>query len=165
MQFYSYGMGMQNDRRSTFQSREESMRSVSKKVVRHLSIGALLWLGVFVSAVVAADKPYIEGTFPPLLAGKPYAGTTIKVPMMQGWACFQPAINLHKEFEELTGIKVELDLMPAPESVGCSSSPWYCSFCFPVSYFPLHSINVESTALKLKVRIRLRASQPAADFW
>jgi len=60
------------------------MRSVSRKAVRHLSIVALLWLGDLVSVAFAADKKYIEGTFPPLLAGKPYAGTTIKVPMMQG---------------------------------------------------------------------------------
>jgi multiple sugar transport system substrate-binding protein len=91
------------------------MSSVCRKGVRHLSVVALLWVGVCVSVVSAADKQYIDGTFPPLLAGKPYAGTTIKVPMMKGWACFQPAINLHKDFEELTGIKVELDLMPGPE--------------------------------------------------
>ncbi len=78
------------------------------------------WAGValvFLLIVPAHAQPRIDipGTFPPLLAGKPYAGTTIKVPSMKGWASFQPAINQHGEFERLTGIRVMLDLMPGAE--------------------------------------------------
>ena len=51
-------------------------------------------------------EEYIEGTFPQLLAGKPFAGKTITVTTMGGWACWMPAADLIPEFEQMTGIKV-----------------------------------------------------------
>ncbi len=64
---------------------------------------------------VATAQGFVPGTFPPLKAGKPYAGTTIKVPTQKGWASFAPAVELTKNFEDLTGIKVQYDMIPGSE--------------------------------------------------
>jgi multiple sugar transport system substrate-binding protein len=80
-----------------------------------IAFGVLAATALALSPAAAQTKPRVPGTFPPLLAGKPYAGTTIKVPSMKGWASFQPVIDRHAEFEALTGIRVELDLMPGTE--------------------------------------------------
>lgn len=75
---------------------------------------AVLGLSIMVPAVGAAQE-FIEGTFPPLKAGKPYAGTTISVPTQKGWASFAPAVELTKNFEEMTGIKVQYDMIPGSD--------------------------------------------------
>ncbi|MFW6105316.1 MAG: ABC transporter substrate-binding protein, partial [Chloroflexota bacterium] len=50
---------------------------------------------------------FIEDTFPPLYAGKPFAGQEITITTMSGWACWMPASERIPEFEEMTGIKVK----------------------------------------------------------
>jgi len=55
---------------------------------------------------------YLEGTYPPLLEGQPFKGTTITVASLKGWVCFQPAIKKASEFTKLTGINVKFDLLP-----------------------------------------------------
>lgn len=62
-----------------------------------------------------AAEEYIPGTFPPIKAGKPYAGVTIDVPSMKGWGSFAPAVELTSKFEEMTGITVKYDMMPGSE--------------------------------------------------
>ncbi|MBL8701114.1 MAG: extracellular solute-binding protein [Alphaproteobacteria bacterium] len=57
----------------------------------------------------------IPGTNPPLRAGKPFNGVTINVPTQRGWASFAPAVERTKEFEEMTGIKVNYDMIPGSE--------------------------------------------------
>jgi len=63
----------------------------------------------------AAAQGTIPNTFPPLKAGKPYAGVTITVPSQKGWASFAPAVEQTAKFEELTGIKVKYDMIPGSE--------------------------------------------------
>ena len=58
---------------------------------------------------------YIDGTWPRLQAGKPFAGTTIVVSTMEGWSCIAPAIERTGQFEELTGIKVDWFRLPGSE--------------------------------------------------
>jgi multiple sugar transport system substrate-binding protein len=75
--------------------------------------------GIVVAALLlsapAMPQSHVPGTFPPIKAGKPYAGVTITIPTMQGWASFQPAIAMVKEFEDMTGIKVKFDYIPGGE--------------------------------------------------
>jgi multiple sugar transport system substrate-binding protein len=68
---------------------------------------------VFPAGVSAGT--FIPNTFPPIKAGKPYAGVTITVPSQAGWASFKPAVDLTPKFEELTGIKVKYDMIPGSE--------------------------------------------------
>lgn len=75
---------------------------------------ALLAGTIMAPAAMAADE-FIEGTFPPIKAGKPYDGVTINVPTQKGWASFAPAVELTGKFEEMTGIKVQYDMIPGPE--------------------------------------------------
>jgi multiple sugar transport system substrate-binding protein len=84
---------------------------ISRRRAAGLLGGAAATVAAGVRPGRAADA-FIPGTFPPLKAGKPYAGVTITVPSMKGWASFAPALERTKEFEELTGIKVVYDLMP-----------------------------------------------------
>lgn len=79
-----------------------------------------LWSAALVVAGLAGGgaalaQGSIAGTFPPLKAGKPYAGQTINVPSQKGWASFAPAVEKTKEFEEMTGIKVNYDMMPGSD--------------------------------------------------
>lgn len=69
---------------------------------------------VFASSAIAQEQ-YIEGTFPAIKAGKPYAGVVLNVPNMKGWASFAPALELTGTFEEMTGITVEYDMIPGGE--------------------------------------------------
>ncbi|MBL8581444.1 MAG: extracellular solute-binding protein, partial [Rhizobiaceae bacterium] len=74
---------------------------------------AVAVLGLSLTAPLAAfADEFIEGTFPPIKAGKPYAGTTLTIPTQKGWASFAPAVELTKNFEDMTGIKVQYDMIP-----------------------------------------------------
>jgi multiple sugar transport system substrate-binding protein len=75
---------------------------------------AVLGLSIMAPAAASAED-FIAGTFPPLKAGKPYAGATINVPTQKGWASFAPAVELTKDFEEMTGIKVQYDMIPGSD--------------------------------------------------
>ena len=72
-------------------------------------------LGTAMTPAATLADEYIAGTFPPIKAGKPYAGQTINVPTMKGWASFAPAVEQTKAFEEMTGIEVQYDMMPGSE--------------------------------------------------
>jgi multiple sugar transport system substrate-binding protein len=72
-------------------------------------------LGMVMTPAAALADDYISGTFPPIKSGKPYAGQTINVPTMKGWASFAPAVEMTKVFEDMTGIKVQYDMMPGSE--------------------------------------------------
>lgn len=75
-------------------------------------------LGFLAAALIAAPAAAadsIPGTFPPIKAGRPYAGVTITVPSQKGWASFAPAVTLTPKFEEMTGIKVQYDMIPGSE--------------------------------------------------
>lgn len=72
-------------------------------------------LGAAVLAGTALAQGNIPNTFPPLRAGKPFNGVTINVPTQRGWASFAPAVERTKEFEEMTGIKVNYDMIPGSE--------------------------------------------------
>lgn len=85
-----------------------------KKLLARTAAAAALGLSIMAPAVVSAEE-FIEGTFPPLKAGKPYAGVTINVPTQKGWASFAPAVELTKNFEEMTGIKVQYDMIPGSD--------------------------------------------------
>lgn len=82
-----------------------------KQLLARAAATTVLGLSIMMPAVAAAQE-FIDGTFPPLKAGKPYAGTTITVPTQKGWASFAPAVELTKNFEDMTGIKVEYDMIP-----------------------------------------------------
>ena len=84
-----------------------------KAARRPLFVAAVL--GTALSPLAATADDYIPGTFPPIKAGKPYAGQTITVPQMKGWASFAPAVEQTKAFEEMTGITVQYDMMPGSE--------------------------------------------------
>ena len=84
-----------------------------KELLARTAAAAALGLSIMAPAM-AADE-FIEGTFPPLKAGKPYAGVTINVPTQKGWASFAPAVELTKNFEEMTGIKVQYDMIPGSD--------------------------------------------------
>jgi multiple sugar transport system substrate-binding protein len=87
-----------------------------RSAVRRLVARAAMALGAaLVAAAPAGAAEYIPGTFPPIKAGKPYAGVTITVPTMKGWASFQPAVDRTAKFEELTGIRVKYDFIPGSE--------------------------------------------------
>jgi multiple sugar transport system substrate-binding protein len=79
---------------------------------RLLGAAAALVLLASAPGATAADIP---ATFPPLKAGRPYAGVTITVPSQKGWASFAPAVALTPKFEEMTGIKVRYDMIPGSE--------------------------------------------------
>lgn len=85
-----------------------------QKLLSSTVAAAVLGLTIIAPGVAAAAE-FIEGTFPPLKAGKPYAGVTINVPTQKGWASFAPAVELTKDFEEMTGIKVQYDMIPGSD--------------------------------------------------
>jgi multiple sugar transport system substrate-binding protein len=88
----------------------------ASRIDGRLGIALAAWLvAALLGPRLAPAAEYIPGTFPPIKAGKPYAGVTITVPSMKGWASFQPAVDLTPEFEKLSGIKVKYDLMPGSE--------------------------------------------------
>lgn len=84
------------------------MYEVFRKKGKCVSLVVMLVLLVtlFSFQSLHAEENYIEGTFPQLLAGKPFAGQTITITTMSGWACWMPAADLIPEFEQMTGIKV-----------------------------------------------------------
>ena len=84
-----------------------------RAIRRPLFVAAVL--GTALAPLAALADDYIPGTFPPIKAGKPYAGQTITVPQMKGWASFAPAVEQTKAFEEMTGITVQYDMMPGSE--------------------------------------------------
>lgn len=85
-----------------------------KTLLARTAAAAVLGLSMIAPATGWAEE-FIEGTFPPLKAGKPYAGATINVPTQKGWASFAPAVELTKNFEEMTGIKVQYDMIPGSD--------------------------------------------------
>lgn len=80
-----------------------------------LGMTSLMLVGLLLMANDGRAADAIEGTFPPLAADEPYAGTTITVPSMSGWASFAPAVEQTPRFEEMTGITVQYDMMPGSE--------------------------------------------------
>lgn len=84
-----------------------------QKLLSRLAAAAVL--GASIAAPAVAADTYIQGTFPPLKAGKPYAGVTINVPTQKGWVSFAPAVEFTKTFEEMTGITVRYDMIPGSD--------------------------------------------------
>jgi len=82
---------------------------------RFVALGLVVSLLPLMGASLALAGATIPGTFPPLKAGKPYNGITITVPSQKGWASFKPAVDLTPKFEEMTGIKVNYDMIPGSE--------------------------------------------------
>ena len=61
----------------------------------------------------------VTSTAPPpqltITPGKPYAGTTLNIAGFAGWICYAGAKKKIPEFEEATGIKVNLHEIPFPD--------------------------------------------------
>ena len=72
------------------------MLNIINKMVSYKEMLIFSSMLIFSFGAMAAGN--IAGTDPPIKAGKPYAGTTITVPSMKGWASFAPAVDLTKNF-------------------------------------------------------------------
>jgi len=88
-------------------------RNYRKYVLACLMAG--LSLGPWIAEPTHAGTKPLEGTYPPIKAGKPYAGQTVRLAMQAGWTAFKQVLDRLSEFEEMTGIRVVVDSVPASD--------------------------------------------------
>ncbi len=103
------------------------MKSTIRKnffmIIVLLFISVSIWAGgkqegkAVIEDDIDQNVEYITGTYPPLIADKPFAGTVITFPALKGWASFQPAMDLTPEFEEMTGITIHYVELPGSEII------------------------------------------------